>query len=195
MTTTTQAPWIQTIDGHAFNLLAPDPSHISIATISVVLSRICRFGGHCRQFYSVAEHSARVCDLVALATPGQHALHFAALLHDAHEAFSGFGDVCRPAKKLAPVIDQIHAGINKAIAERFEFPVELFDHEQIHHADNVMLATELRDLMRTPPVPWDWLPSPITSRVIPQTMHDAAYLFERIARQICFSLKGSGDTT
>lgn len=195
MTTTTQAPWIQTIDGHAFNLLAPDSSHISIRTIATVLSRLCRFGGHSRQFYSVADHSVRVCDLVMNALPRQHAVHLAALLHDAHEAFSGFGDVCRPAKMLAPVIDQIHAGINDAIAERFKFSVDLFDHELIHHADNVMLATELRDLMRTPPVPWDWLPPPNPLRVYPQTMHDAAYRFECYAYDLCFKLRSSGETT
>lgn len=192
--TETKSPWIQTYDGYAFNLLAPDPSHISIRTIATVLSRLCRFGGHSRQFYSVADHSVRVCNLVMGDVPGRQDVHLAALLHDAHEAFSGFGDVCRPAKALAPVIEKVHAAIDVAIAKRFGFEPLLFASGAIHHADNVMLATELRDLMRTPPVPWDELPPPDPTRITPHTMHDSAWRFECVARHLCGVLRHSGRT-
>jgi hypothetical protein len=189
MTATVQQPWIQTLDGHAFNLLVPDPAHISVRTISVVLSRLCRFSGHCRQFYCVADHSVRVCQLVMDQHPNRPDLALAALLHDAHEAFSGFGDVCRPAKSLAPVISQIHARIDLAVAKRFGFDPLLFATGAVHYADNQMLATELRDLMRTPPAPWDELPPPHPERITPNTMHDAAARFEYLARYFIFTLQ------
>ena len=53
------------------------------------LSRIYRYGGAIR--WSVAAHSLMVADMV----PDEFRLH--ALLHDAHEAWTG--DLCLPAKK------------------------------------------------------------------------------------------------
>jgi hypothetical protein len=150
--------WIQTLNGKRFNLDKPNSDAIDPHTLAVCLSRKCRFGGHCREFYSVAQHSLLVCDL----TPDP-ALKIHALLHDAHEAYSGFGDVLRPAKwldhKVAAFLSLHAETVDDAIAERFKIH-RLFGHKQIKHADNVALATEARDLMEEPPCPWDELPPP-----------------------------------
>lgn len=166
MTDDSHGPWIQTIDGQAFDLLAPNPTQIYISTIATVLSRLCRFGGHCRAFYSVAEHSLGVCNVVGMTTDDPAVL-FAALLHDAHEAYNGFGDVCRPAKELAPEIDEVNELIDAAIAEAMGFDCRLFELGVIKHADETMLATEARDLMGARPRPWVELPPPLPTTIYP----------------------------
>lgn len=87
--------WIQTWDGKAFDLLDPSAADVDPVTIAVCLSRMVRFNGHTKKPYTIAQHSCIVCDLVQ-----PEGLKLAALLHDAHECYSGFGDVCRPAKGI-----------------------------------------------------------------------------------------------
>ena len=102
--------WIQTLDGGAFYVLQPDVNLINVDTIATCLSKTCRFKGHCRGFYSVAQHSLLVESLVK--TPE---LKLPALLHDAHEVYSGFGDVASPIKKLPEIREFLDTVENKYI--------------------------------------------------------------------------------
>lgn len=152
--------WIQTRDGKRFDLLKPDPNVIDPDTLAVVLARTCRFGGHCREFYSVAQHSLLVESLVY-----DVSLKLPALLHDAHEAYWGFGDILRPARWAMPDDAfewlRVHKEkVDTVVGQRFGIdPWSMLD-EKVKHADNVALATEARDLMEEPPCPWEELPSP-----------------------------------
>jgi uncharacterized protein len=56
---------IQTVSGRRVDPFAPDPSEIDLDDIAQALSNQCRFGGHCRVFYSVAQHSCLAAELVA----------------------------------------------------------------------------------------------------------------------------------
>ncbi len=49
--------WIQTFTGKKFFPLTPDPELICIEDIAHSLSMQCRYNGHSKQFYSVAQHS------------------------------------------------------------------------------------------------------------------------------------------
>jgi hypothetical protein len=49
--------WLQTHSGKRIDLINPTPEMVDIEDIAHALSMICRFNGHCRDFYSVAEHS------------------------------------------------------------------------------------------------------------------------------------------
>src|SRR5271165_7548492 len=83
--------WIQTYTGRVMYPLDPRPEEINIIDIAHALSNLCRFTGHVRTFYSVAEHSVRVsqhCD-------PKDALW--GLLHDASEAY--LADMSRPMKR------------------------------------------------------------------------------------------------
>lgn len=59
-------------------------------TISRALSKICRFGGHTRYFYSVADHCCEVAERCSMKN------RLWALLHDAAECW--IGDIVQPLK-------------------------------------------------------------------------------------------------
>ncbi|MGE4536305.1 MAG: hypothetical protein AB7D37_04435 [Desulfovibrio sp.] len=135
--------WIQTYSGRRFDLLEPDPKSVSFRDIAHALANSCRFNGHSDKFYSVAEHSIIMSHMV----PPEMAKW--ALFHDAAEAYAG--DMVRPLKELLPEFSNIENRIASAIAKRFKlgmYPKEL------HVFDLRMLATEARELMLEPPVPW-----------------------------------------
>lgn len=160
--------WIQTLDGKKFDLLNPTVDMIDPGTIVMGLSRMCRFSCHCNEFYSVGQHSILVCDLVE-----EPELKLAALLHDAHELYWGFGDIPRPAKVLfgeefTRLLSDHATKMDKVIAERFGIDfLDMCDNAKVKHADDVALATEKRDLMGPEPEPWGPLPDPVSDDYFP----------------------------
>lgn len=83
---------IKTFSGLYVKPMAMTADMFSIVDIAHALARICRYGGHCAGFLSVAEHSI----IVSRKVPAEFALD--GLLHDRMEAY--LGDVCRPLKRL-----------------------------------------------------------------------------------------------
>ena len=104
---------MQTSTGKRFNPLKPDPESIDIEDIARALSKLCRYGGHCLTFYSVAEHS------VLLARKAKSTLQLQALLHDASEAY--INDLIRPVKMNLPEFQMIEDRLMKVIAHKFGF--------------------------------------------------------------------------
>ncbi len=131
--------WIQTVSGKRVDLPTPKLDQIDINDIAYALSMKCRFNGQCKKFYSVAEHSIRVSWLLP---PG---LELAGLLHDANEAY--LPDIPRPVKELIPQYKRVEEYMEEAI--NLKYGIELSDEDSRHIkcADNIMLATEARDLM------------------------------------------------
>ena len=86
--------WIITYSGKKFYHLAPSAEMVDIVDIAHALSLTCRWTGHTRYHYSVAQHSWYFSYLV----PKEFAL--SALLHDASEAY--LGDMNRPLKHFTP---------------------------------------------------------------------------------------------
>src|SRR5918999_3013328 len=132
-------PYLQTVSGRWVNPFEPDPEQLDAGDIARALANLCRFGGHCKAFYSVAQHSAIVCDLLEErgATPDEL---MAALLHDAAEAY--LGDLPHPLKhrsELGAVFRVAEKRLEAVIKERFALP-EAGD--RIKPVDRSLLATE-----------------------------------------------------
>ncbi len=104
---------IRTYSGHYFDVFDPNPEHIEIEDIAHSLSLLCRFGGHIKSFYSVAEHSIWVCNKVSKT----HAL--TALLHDASEAY--LIDLPKPIKDEISQYLEVENNLMKVIAKKFGF--------------------------------------------------------------------------
>lgn len=160
--------WMQVASGRQVYPLDPRPEEIHIEDIAHALALQCRFAGHCSEFYSVAEHSVRVAQLVEVTYPGEpfRSLVLAALLHDASEAY--LGDVIRPLKyqPLMTVYRDAERKMQKTIERRFNCD-GVAPNMIIKFADDTLLATEARDLMRPPPAPWAPLPEPLAGRIVP----------------------------
>lgn len=130
--------WIQTYTGLQFSLTDPQPDDVNIKDIARALSNICRFTGHVRQFYSVAQHSVLASEHVPLED------QLAALLHDAHEAY--IGDMSRPLKKVGDhaVFKSCEQRIEAAIKE--QFGIKNMKPQSVADVDLKLLVTEARDL-------------------------------------------------
>jgi hypothetical protein len=136
--------WMQTRAGLAYWPADPRPEEVLIDDIAHALAMLCRYGGHCRRFYSVAEHSICVSRLV----PPEHAL--VGLLHDATEAY--LVDLPRPVKRMLPAYRELEDANWKAIATKFCLPVSMSD--CVKRADFDMCLAEQKALMTPAPAPW-----------------------------------------
>lgn len=139
--------WMQTFTGKQFNLMDIDIDCIDIRDIAHALSLTCRFSGHCKEFYSVAQHSVHVSHLV----PPEHAL--VGLLHDAAEAY--LTDIPRPFKSLMPDYKALENYAWSIISQRFKVPYHL--PVEVKQADMIALVTERRDLIVKTEHQWEGL--------------------------------------
>lgn len=128
---------IRTRSGIYFDVFNPQPDMFNIEDIAHALSRQCRFGGHVKDFYSVAEHSI----FCYMHVPPE--LQLTALLHDLSEAY--LMDLPTPIKKRFPFYKEVEDGIMKAAAEKFGFIYPL--PEEIKIIDEYALQREWEILM------------------------------------------------
>lgn len=134
--------WMQTRSGRQFYPLDPRPNDIDIGDIAHALAHCCRFGGHVREFYSVAQHSV----LVARQCPPD--LRLWGLLHDASEAY--LGDMVRPLKLHMTEYKTAEKKVMTAVIQHFGLPA--IEPPLVKYYDAVLCVTEGRDLMGNP----DW---------------------------------------
>lgn len=162
-------PTITLASGHVFDFLDPEGSLFDIEDIAHGLAHVCRYAGQCRDFYSVAEHSILVSEVV-------EEYKFEALMHDASEAF--IGDVTRPLKQLLPEFKRIEANVEDAIVNRFG--LNRRSKASIKRADLRVLAAEQAQVMA--PGTADWavaagiVPAPVQIRYLSPREAKAAFL-------------------
>lgn len=94
--------WIQSFSGKKVTPLDLQPEQVDIESIAHALSLKCRFTGHTKVFYSVAEH----CVTGAAYLPSAFQLPF--LLHEVSEAY--LPDVATPVKRALWVSDGEETG-------------------------------------------------------------------------------------
>lgn len=138
-TTVDRGAWITTSSERRFYVLDPRSEDVRIDDIAHALSLQCRFTGHIREFYSVAQH----CVLVSQFCPAEFALW--GLLHDASEAY--IGDMSAPLKHTQEMsrFRTTERHIMLAVAERFGLAPK--EPAVIKEVDRRMCLTEARDLL------------------------------------------------
>lgn len=137
---------MQTFVGEMFDVFNPDPGKIQVKDIAHSLSMICRYGGHTREFYSVAEHSVLMSRYFG--ERGEYDLARAALLHDATEAY--MGDLIRPMKVRMPEYRTTEDILQQVIFLRFGLPPEI--PLEVKQADLNIVVDEKAALLYD--VPW-----------------------------------------
>lgn len=137
--------WFQTYTGLRLNPFTMQPCDVRIEDIAHALSMICRFGGHCARFFSVAEHSVNVSHDARLQTDDARRV---ALAHDYSEAY--LGDMIRPLKKASffAAFSAIEHRVQRVINVAFGIEKEARFYESVVKlADDLMLSSEAACLM------------------------------------------------
>ena len=119
--------------------------------IAHAISNLCRFAGHTKQFYSVAQHSVLVARIVAANAAVDAEFDEAAynmvcaqaLFHDASE--SVLADIPSPMKRLLPQYKALETNVQGWMMRKLGLPEG--DHKLVKVADKVACATESLYLM------------------------------------------------
>jgi hypothetical protein len=131
--------WIETYSGIRFHPIRPSLNEFVIKDVAHALSMICRYTGHCSDFYSVAQHSvyvSMVCD----------EFRFEGLMHDAVEAY--ISDVNTTVKMHLDDYRELEYDIMEVMAKRFGFsPPPLPD--EVKNADIMVLEWEHQNLFKS----------------------------------------------
>jgi len=161
--------WIQTYSGRKFYPLNPSIGDIYIEDIAQSLSMLCRFTGHCNNFYSVAQHSV----LVSYICKHKHALH--GLLHDASEAY--LSDLNSPLKRSGEFENYKMYENKLQSLINLKFGLKDVEPKNVKNADIKLLATEARDFMS--PLHSDWVQpcDPLPFKIDPLPPAEAKDLF------------------
>jgi hypothetical protein len=160
--------WILTASGRKFWPFDPRREDVALEDIAKALSQICRFTGHCRAFYSVAQHSVHVsewCD-------SEDALW--GLLHDAAEAY--IADIARPLKYTSTFdgYRELEDRLQSVVYE--SFGLIGIQPASVKRADLRLVVTERRDLM-PPGDPWGIDADPLPIEIVPMQPAEAERAF------------------
>ena len=141
--------WIETYVGEQFHFMDPDPLEISLFDVAHALSQLCRYNGHTKKFYSVAEHSVLIAEWL-INHNHRPEIALTGLLHDAAEAY--IGDMPRPIKVKLPDFKELEKRIDFAVGQRFgifyPFP------DIIHELDSRILRDEREQIMNASGHEW-----------------------------------------
>ncbi len=150
-----RGPFISTYSGALFFVNEMNVKDVPILDIAQALSMNCRFNGHIDRFYSVAEHSVLVSNLVS----EESALY--GLLHDYAEAF--VSDVPRPFKSSITGHEKFEAAVMANVCALYGLPLDL--PEDVAYIDTHICAAEATVLAKVVP---DWVQYYDTNIVSPQ---------------------------
>ncbi len=138
---------IRTYTGIRFDPIHPDADLIRIEDIAHALAMLCRAGGHCKDFYSVGQHSIN-CAREAEARGLSQKIRLGCLLHDASEAY--LSDVTRPVKAELPGYLKIERPLQEMIWQKWlTEPLTGEEEALVFQIDNELLLHEFLALMDT----------------------------------------------
>jgi hypothetical protein len=161
--------WIQTYSGKKLFPLNPDEKDICIEDIAHALAMQCRFTGHTKYHYSIAQHSV----LVSLHC-GPVDARFG-LMHDGSEAY--LCDIASPIKH-DPAFSK-YCEIEKHLQSIIYTKFGLIGNEPlgVKKADLRMLATEARDLIIPIKEKWNLVEPPFDFKIQKMYPEEAEKLF------------------
>ena len=146
--------WFTTYSGKKWYILEPRPEDVNINDIAHALSLVCRFGGHSKVHYSVAQHSVMCRTRAVELWPYDYLLHLHILMHDASEAY--IGDMVRPMKETIPAFslleDKTQAAIYLGLGIRTPTKEQ---YDKIKRVDNELLMAERRDIINNGGHEWN----------------------------------------
>jgi len=165
-------PQVETYSGKLVHLVNPDPETIDLSDIAQSLSKLSRYNGHTitDHGYSVAQHSVWVA--TAMTHFDNHAIaddaFKAALLHDAHEAYTG--DIVKPLKQfMDPLIAELQNNLDAVIFDALRvLPPSMCVKEQIKMLDTWALGMESRKFMYSGGIGWNIPEAP--AYLLPEVM-------------------------
>jgi len=130
--------WLETFSGIQFRFNNPTPEMFSIEDIAHALSMLCRYNGHVKRFYTVAEHSVLMAYWMRDRGYSKAEV-FTALMHDCAEAY--IGDMARPVKATMPRFKELERTIELVAAEKFPLMIYPFP-KVIKNLDSRILKDE-----------------------------------------------------
>lgn len=145
---------VETFSGQYVNTQWPDPRTIVLEDIAHALAATCRYGGHCKRFYSVAEHAV-LCSVRLERYGHSRSDCLAALHHDDAEAY--LGDIPRPLKPLlGRSYETLTNRMNAAICNGLDLPFKRAElHEEyVKAVDAWALFLEARHLLPSGGINW-----------------------------------------
>lgn len=126
------------------------PEDVTVEDIVVGCSNICRFGGLCKPFYSLAAHHL-LCEKILRDLGKSWQLCLAAALHDACEVYSPVSDCVKPCKdnfavSLIPAgkiisLNEYEDILLDIIARKFNLKLD-WNSPEVKYADRVALNSE-----------------------------------------------------
>jgi len=142
--------WTATRSGLKINPSTMVKEDILIEDIAWALSHLCRYNGHCDHFYSVAQHSVYVSNVVE----GLGGDPKKGLLHDATECY--IGDMVRPVKQRPEMEGFVilEDRIMDLVGEAFNLGNPVVT-PIIKLADNIVLHSEKDQIFENSP-DWGW---------------------------------------
>lgn len=143
------AVFIETFSKKRFHLYGDDPDEICIEDIGHATSMITRYTGHCRHFYSVAEHQVLVARILA-AWDCDIEVQFQGLMHDSTEAY--LADIAAPFKPELGNYYDLELRIWNRIAAKFKINPEM--DPVIKVADWVALFVECKHMINAEYQKW-----------------------------------------
>jgi hypothetical protein len=144
--------WGETRTGRRYHPFAMTPEMVCLDDVVHSLSHTCRFNGHSRRFYSIAQHSMMVADLVEkeLQRPG---LRWPALMHDAPEAYAQ--DMIAPIRRGMPEYNAFYQNVERQVYFALGIHTTKEEQDLIRQADLLALAIEAEDLFSSRGESWD----------------------------------------
>ena len=145
--------WTNTFSGRVSRPLEPEKTDYNIEDIAHSLAMQCRWNGHTKTFYSVAQHSVYASRFIRIKgerkPTKEKSYKRAALMHDASEAY--LCDIPRPIKGHLGRYKELEASTELAIQNNFGILTSPHLLEAVKEIDNALLVRERSILIEKAP--------------------------------------------